>query len=239
MKRSDQFFIGVFSILFLLFSTCSSGDNLSKKRKQMINRLKWQGVNNQEVLNEMAKVPRHKFVLKEYENKAYDDWEVPISHDDTLNRPIENAIILNALNIQPTDVILEVGTGSGYQAALMSKLAKNVYSIEIVPEVAIIAKKRLKELGFNNISIKTGDGFFGWKEKGPFDSIYLSCSPPGEIPKRLVDQLKEGGLILAPIGGQNKFQSLILYQNSKGKLQVIKRLSSAQFSPMKGEVEKQ
>lgn len=195
----------------------------------------WRGVNDQKVLDAMLFVPREEFVLPKYRDKAYADIEVPIGFEQTLDRPYEDALIVQALQIKPTDRIFEVGTGGGYLTALLSKLAGQVYTIDIIPEIAEAAKNRFEKLGYKNIQVRAGDGYAGWTEHAPFDAIVFTCSPD-EIPKPLIEQLSEGGRMVLPLGGEEKFQELLLYTKRNGKLEGPKRLGAATFVPMKGKI---
>ena len=195
----------------------------------------WRGITDQHILNAFRSVPREEFVLPSYRDKAYDDLEVPIGENQTLDRPYEDALMIRAMNLKPTDHILEVGTGAGYVAALMATIAKDVHTIEILDPLAQAAAKRLKRLGFTNVTVRSGDGFIGWKEVAPFDAIILTCSPDA-VPDPLVSQLKEGGRIVLPQGGEKHFQEILLYTKQKGKLVLTQRLSAATFVPMEGQI---
>lgn len=195
----------------------------------------WRGITDKNILEAMLTVPREEFVLPQYKSKAYADLEVPIGFEQTLDRPYEDAFIIQSLKPAPTDRVLEVGTGAGYLASLLSRIVSEVYTIEIIPEIAQNARQRLSKLGYSNIFVKTGDGFLGWPEHAPFNGIVLTCSPP-EIPKPLIEQLAEGGRMIVPLGGKKKFQELLLYTKKNGKLKGPLRLAPVTFVPMKGKV---
>jgi len=195
----------------------------------------WRGITDKLVLDAMLSVAREEFVLPQYRSKAYADLEVPIGWEQTLDRPYEDAFMMQALRLSPSDRVLEVGTGGGYLAALISKIVGEVYTIEIEPDLAQTARERLARLRFSNVFVKTGDGFLGWPEHAPFNAMVLTCSPP-EIPKPLIDQLVEGGRIILPLGGEKKFQELLLYTKINGKLEGPQHLAPATFVPMKGKI---
>lgn len=224
-------------IIILLFAvSCSKPQNFEEQRRAMVERqILWRGITDQKILDALLAVPREEFILPQYKDKAYADLEVPIGNKQTLDRPYEDAFMINALNLNPTDRVLEVGTGGGYLAALISKIAKEVYTIEILPKIAQTARERLSKLGYENIKVKTGDGFLGWPEHAPFNAIVLTCSP-SEVPKPLIEQLAEGGRIVLPLGGEEKFQELLLYIKKGGKLTGPTRLAAFTFVPMKGKI---
>jgi len=212
---------------------------MDSKQQSMVERqIHFRGITNAKILSVMREVPRTEFVLPEYRNIAYDDVEAPIGKGETLNRPYEDALILQSLEIKPTDKVLEVGSGTGYFASLLSQLASKVYTIEIVEDFGRQAMDNLKRLGYNNVKVKIGDGFLGWEENAPFDVIVLNCSPP-DVPKPLEQQLAENGKLLLPLGGGEKFQELLLYTKKNGKLELVRRIAPAEFVPMKGIIEKE
>ena len=157
------------------------------------------GFKNKAVLDAMSLIPRKDFVSERYKNCAYKDSALPIGMNQTISQPYTVAFMTHLLDIKNGDKILEIGTGSGYQAAVLSKLAKEVYTIERIPELAEQAKERLKKLGYGNVFVKTGQGEKGWKEKSPFDTILITAGTDN-TPEALLDQLKEGGVLVAPVG---------------------------------------
>lgn len=220
--------------LVFIFSCNGSQSSMQDRREAMVKyQLEQRGINDSSVLNAFRTVPREKFILPQYRNRAYDDVEAPILFGESLDRPFENAVMISSLGIKPTDKVLEIGTGTGYFSSLMSHIAKVVYTIEIEPSYADAARRNLSELGIKNVHVKNGDGFLGWPEKAPFNVIVMACSPP-QIPIPLIEQLVEGGNILAPIGGSEKFQELVLYTKKDGKLVEQKRIGPTTFTPMKG-----
>jgi protein-L-isoaspartate(D-aspartate) O-methyltransferase len=192
------------------------------------------GIKNPRVLDVMRKTPRHEFVLPGYRQYAYFDSALPIGERQTISPPVIVAYMTQQLDPQPTDRILEIGTGSGYQAAVLSPLVKEVYSIEIVPALGQRAAQRLRRLGYKNVFTRIGDGFKGWPEKAPFDKIIVTCSPE-KIPQPLVDQLREGGQMIIPVGERYE-QNLTRVTKRHGKLE-RETLQATLFVPMTGEAE--
>lgn len=205
-------------------------------RRQMVEvAVKGAGVTDQRVLAAMLATPRHEFVPKKIRRtQSYLDAGVPIGKSQTISSPFIVAYMTQELSPQPTDVVLEIGTGSGYQAAILSPLVKEVYSIEIVEKLGKSAAKVLKKLKYDNVFTKIGDGYKGWAEHAPFDKIIVTCSPE-DIPRPLVEQLKEGGTIIVPMGERHQ-QTLYLMEKKDGKI-VRKALRPTLFVPMTGTAE--
>ena len=158
------------------------------------------GLDAPAVFSAMLQVPREQFVSKGYKSMAYRDGPVPIGYGQTISQPYTVAFMTNLLGLQGKEKVLEIGTGSGYQAAILSLLADKVYTIEIVKELAKKAKKRLTKMGFKNVEVKAGSGEKGWREKAPFDAILVTAGISGKVPQELLDQLKEGGVLAARVG---------------------------------------
>jgi protein-L-isoaspartate(D-aspartate) O-methyltransferase len=158
------------------------------------------GLDAPEIFSVMLRIPREKFVPSEYQKMAYEDEPIPIGFGQTISQPYTVAFMTNLLNLTGKESVLEIGTGSGYQAAILSLLAKRVHTIEIIPELAKEAKQRLKKMGYKNVEVREGSGEFGWKEKGPFEAIIVTAGVE-EVPKALFDQLKDNGVLVAPFGG--------------------------------------
>ena len=194
------------------------------------------GITNQRVIDSMRKTPRHEFVSANQAKLAYFDMSLPIGEGQTISAPVIVAYMTEQLDPQPTDVVLEIGTGSGYQAAVLSPLVKEVYSIEIVESLGKHAASTLKRLGYKNVFTKIGDGYLGWPDKAPFDKIIVTCSPE-KVPQPLIDQLKEGGRMIVPVG-ERYSQVLNLLRKKDGKL-VAEALRPTLFVPMTGEAEDQ
>lgn len=189
------------------------------------------GITNQRVLQAMREVPRHEFVPPDMRSHAYDDSPLPIGHGQTISQPYIVGFMTECLNPQSDDRVLEIGTGSGYQAAVLARLVREVYSIEIVPELAERAKADLERLGYNNIHVRAGDGYRGWPEAAPFDSVIVTCAPE-DVPDPLVEQLREGGRMIIPVGGRVQ-QELVLLQKESGKLR-RQAVLPVRFVPMTG-----
>jgi protein-L-isoaspartate(D-aspartate) O-methyltransferase len=180
------------------------------------NQIEARGVKNQRVLEALRKVPRHMFVPADLQEKAYDDRPLPIGHDQTISQPYIVGLMSELLDASPEHKVLEIGTGSAYQAAILSQLVKQVHSIEIVPELARSAAELLNRLGYKNVNVRLGDGYAGWPEQAPFDRIILTAAPP-KIPQALLDQLKPGGRLVAPEG--DRYQELVVIdKNADGSL---------------------
>ena len=183
----------------------------------VVRQLERRGITDQRVLQAMGEVPRHEFVPSEARTYAYDDRPLPIGFDQTISQPYIVAFMTEELQPQSRDRVLEVGTGSGYQAAILAELVAEVYTIEIIEPLAKKAEATLQRLGYKNVHVKTGDGYKGWPERAPFDSIIVTCAPE-RVPQPLLDQLKEGGRMIIPVGA--KFaQELYLFEKKNGRLQ--------------------
>ena len=211
----------------LAFGSSNGFDDMRKKmvREQIVRR----GISDTAVIRAMLKVERHKFVNQQHEYLAYSDRPLPIDMRQTISQPYIVAYMTETLNIKPTDRVLEIGTGSGYQAAVLAEICDSVFTIEIFPELAQRAQRVVAELGYDNIYIKQGDGCKGWKEKAPFDAIIVTCSPT-DIPPDLKEQLAEGGRMIIPVG-ERFSQYLILLTKKDGKLKKSKKLA-VRFVPM-------
>ena len=193
-------------------------------------------ITNARVLAAMCNVPRHEFVPPGMRGQAYDDRPLPIGHGQTISQPFIVAFMTQELEPKPSDRVLEVGTGSGYQAAVLSGLVKEVYTIEIVEDLATQAAADLARLGYTNVHVRAGDGYKGWPEAAPFDAVIVTCAPE-RVPQALVDQLKDGGRVIIPLGPLYK-QELVLLRKRGGKLEQHAVLP-VQFVPMTGEAQHQ
>ena len=206
-------------------------------RRLMIERdLKGRGIKDPRVLAAMAAIPRHLFVPDRQKNAAYDDRPLPIGAGQTISQPYIVAYMSELLGLKGHEKVLEIGTGSGYQAAVLARLAAAVYSIEIIPALSERAKLLIDQLGFTNIQLKVGDGFFGWEEQAPFDAILITAAAP-RVPERLWRQLREGGQIIMPLGEPDQTQRLIRVRKAAGK-QVVEQLSDVIFVPLTGAIRK-
>ncbi len=176
------------------------------------------GLDSPDVLSAMLQVPRHRFVSRQYRDIAYRDGPIPIRHGQTMSQPYTVAFMTDLLDLEGNERVLEIGTGSGYQAAVLSHLAKEVYTIEIIEELAESAKKTLKKLGYKNVHVKAGSGEYGWEKHAPYDAILVTAGIEREVPKALLEQLKEGGILVAPIGrGYDKVMTRLI-KGKSGKL---------------------
>ena len=193
-----------------------------------------EGITDERVLAVMATVPRHEFVPEDLGQQAYDDSALPIGYGQTISQPFIVAFMTQALEPQATDRVLEIGTGSGYQAAVLSRLVKEVHTIEIIEPLGKCAEQTLRRLGFNNLHVRIGDGYAGLPEAAPFDAIIVTCAPD-QVPPPLIDQLKEGGRMMIPVGPSGH-QELYLLTKTNGVMEKRSMLS-VRFVPMTGEVE--
>jgi protein-L-isoaspartate(D-aspartate) O-methyltransferase len=204
------------------------------ERKRMMDvDLRGRDIEDPNVLAAMLKVPRHEFVTEKYKKQSYADFPLPIGKDQTISQPYIVALMTQSARLQPEDRVLEIGTGSGYQAAVLAELVKEVYTIEIIEALATDARSDLKRLGYENVKVKYGDGYQGWEEFAPFDAILLTAATP-EIPQPLIDQLKEGGRMVLPLEGM-LFQDLVRITKSKDRLK-REKITGVRFVPMTGEV---
>ena len=238
-------FVGVLAValtltfLFILSlspsTSAQTGAQFEQARKKMVEEVViGSGVKDERVVNAMLATPRHQFVDPKYRREAYLDKAIPIGDKQTISSPFIVSYMTQSLDPQPTDKVLEIGTGSGYQAAVLSPLVKEVYSIEIVESLGKHAATVLKQLKYKNVITKVGDGYLGWKEHAPFDKIIVTCSPE-KVPDPLVEQLKEGGLMVVPVGERYE-QTLYLFRKKGGKLESEKLLPTL-FVPMTGKAE--
>ena len=192
------------------------------------------GITNASVLAVMGRIPRHEFVPERLRADAYADQPLPIGHGQTISQPYVVAFMTEQLEPKPADRVLEIGTGSGYQSAVLAQLVAEVYTVEIVQDLAQRAAADLHRLGYTNVHVRAGDGYQGWAEAAPFDSIIVTCAPR-QVPQPLVDQLKDGGRIIVPVG-QAYSQELVLLRKRGGKLEEHAVLPVS-FVPMTGQAE--
>lgn len=224
----------VFSLIFLLFYYCTGGeiiDYLTLRNNMVETQIKDRGIKDQRVLNALLKVERHLFVPEKYRHLAYADTPLPIGYGQTISQPYIVALMTELLQLKGNEKVLEIGTGSGYQSAILAELASKVWTIEIIKELATKAEETLKKLGYKNIQVKCGDGYLGWKEYAPFDRIIVTCAPP-YVPEPLIEQLAEGGKMVIPVG--ETYQVLKLFEKVNGKL-IEKTIVPVRFVPMTGE----
>jgi protein-L-isoaspartate(D-aspartate) O-methyltransferase len=191
------------------------------------------GVTDQEVLDAMERVPRHEFVPSQHQSQAYADHPLPIGYGQTISQPYIVALMTELLELRTTDRVLEIGTGSGYQAAILAEIVAEVFTVEIVEPLAAEAKERLERLGFENVHALHADGYHGWQEHAPYDAIIVTCAPD-HIPQPLVQQLSEGGRLVIPVGPPGGYQTL--WQVSKQGTEIKKRnVTGVLFVPLTGD----
>ncbi|MCC6125213.1 MAG: protein-L-isoaspartate(D-aspartate) O-methyltransferase [Pirellulales bacterium] len=234
-----KFSIAIFVVgsIFSVSLFAQSAATFEQRRKNMVEEeIAGAGVKNKRVIESMLQTPRHEFVSLKDRQRAYFDMALPIGESQTISPPFVVAYMTEAIDPQPSDRVLEIGTGSGYQAAVLSPLVKEVYTIEIVEKLGKNAAKALKSLKYANVHVKIGDGFQGWPEKAPFDKIIVTCSPE-KVPPALVAQLKEGGRMVVPVGERYQ-QIMYLLKKVRGKLET-EALRPTLFVPMTGKAESQ
>lgn len=213
-------------------------DQYTKLREEMVERqLKNRDINDEKVLAAMKKVERDKFVPSNLIDLAYDDHPLPIGYGQTISQPYIVALMTQSLQVDENDEILEIGTGSGYQAAVLAELAKEVYTIEIIEELADLAKDRLNKLGYKNVKVRHADGYFGWEENAPFDAIIITAAA-NHIPPPLLRQLKDGGKLIIPLGSTLRLQTLIIVTKKGDELET-EFITGVRFVPLTGKALKQ
>ena len=224
-------------VLGLAALACSAGvpdgqpaarDWAAERQRMVDQQLRTRDIRNPRVLDAMQTVPRHLFIPEAGRGEAYEDSPVPIGHGQTISQPYIVAFMTQALQIEAGDRVLEIGTGCGYQAAVLATLARQVYSIEIIAPLAERARDTLSSLGYRNIEVRTGNGYFGWPEEAPFDRIMVTAAPD-EVPSALVEQLKIGGLMAVPVG--TLMQELRILRRTHGGTETIDTLP-VRFVPM-------
>jgi protein-L-isoaspartate(D-aspartate) O-methyltransferase len=211
-----------------------SADQFAVARKRMVDeQLSAPGrdISNPRVLAVMGKVPRHEFVPAALRGQAYEDGPLPIGYGQTISQPFIVAFMTEQLEPRPDDRVLEVGTGSGYQAAVLAELVKEVYTIEIINELARRAEADLNRLGYTNVHVRAGDGYLGWPEAAPFDAIIVTCAPEA-VPPPLIAQLKDGGRMIIPVGAKG-YQELVLLRKNGDRLET-RAVLPVRFVPMTG-----
>lgn len=221
-------------IILCIISTSTYGEELdfTKMRQEMVEtQIKERGIKDDKVLRAMLKVERHRFVPKHLQALAYQDSPLPIPEGQTISQPYIVALMTQSLELKPTDKVLEIGTGSGYQAAILAELAKEVYTIEIIEKLTKSAEERLKELGYRNVWVKCADGYLGWPEYAPFDCVIVTCATD-HVPQPLINQLAEDGRIIIPLGSSDH-QELTLIRKKDSKLK-SSQITGCIFVPMTG-----
>ena len=207
-------------------------DTFTHQRKRMVKeQIAYRGVTDKGVLVALETVPRHLFIPEGNRSYSYYDQPVPIGFGQTISQPYIVAFMTELLKLGKDDVVLEVGTGSGYQAAILSKLVKQVYTIEIIEELGKETAKRLKTMGYNNVEVKVGDGYKGWPEHAPFDAIIVTAAAE-HVPQPLVDQLKPGGRLVIPVGGVYEVQDLMLITKDASSKVLKESIIPVRFVPL-------
>jgi protein-L-isoaspartate(D-aspartate) O-methyltransferase len=235
MKKSKIFCALGLSLLWLVgrngVAAASGTDSLEAKRQAMVaQQLKARDITDPRVLAAMRQVPRDRFVPEDLRSLAYEDHALPIGLGQTISQPYIVALMTQWAEIKPGDKVLEVGTGSGYQAAVLAELTDRVFSIELIAELAEAARTRLRDLGYGRVQVRTGDGYKGWPEEAPFDAILVTATAP-EVPPALKEQLKEGGRLVIPVGAPESVQELLLLRKVKGELKEEQRVP-VRFVPL-------
>jgi len=219
------------SYVILSITQTNGNDRFAEARKEMVEeQIEDGGIENEKVLNAMLKVSRHKYVLEKYIKKAYDDRPLPIGYGQTISQPYVVGLMTELLELEGTEKVLEIGTGSGYQAAVLAEIVKEVYTIEIIEKLAERAKKVHEKEGYKNITSKVADGYYGWKEFAPFDAIIVTAAPD-HIPQTLVRQLKDGGRMTIPVGPPGAYQTLWQIKKRGEKLD-MNNVTTVRFVPL-------
>ena len=210
----NRLFLGIF--LFLPLFLASQNDYLESRERMIADDIKSRGVKDKATLRALLEVPRHLFVPQEIRSQAYRDGPLPIGFGQTISQPYIVAFMTEAIKPESNFKVLEIGTGSGYQAAILSRIVDSVYTIEIIDELHLRSNKQLKELGYNNVLTKSADGYYGWEDKGPFDAIVVTAAAEF-VPPPLIAQLKEGGRMIIPVGTPFATQQLLMVTKKGGK----------------------
>ncbi|SKC18269.1 protein-L-isoaspartate(D-aspartate) O-methyltransferase [Alkalitalea saponilacus] len=223
-------FIVIIALLFINNNNTMAQDWEALRERMVNEQLKSRDIRSKSVLEAMRQVPRHLFVPEHLQRFAYEDRPLPIGLEQTISQPYIVAFMTEQINPKPGMRVLEIGTGSGYQAAVLAELDCEVYTIELLPELAERAKRDLNKANYTNVNVKTGNGYLGWPEHAPFDAIVVTAAPE-EIPPRLVEQLKDGGVMILPVGPVHSLQHLKIV-TKKGDEISTRRLMPVRFVPM-------
>jgi protein-L-isoaspartate(D-aspartate) O-methyltransferase len=223
-------------VLMAACAAASPQDDLARERRRMVDeQVRARGVDDRRVLTAMEQVPRHRFVPEDVRASAYDDRPLPIGEGQTISQPYIVGLMTELLDLKASDKVLEIGTGSGYQAAVLSRLVADVYTIEIVKPLGEQARRTLERLGYENIHTRIGDGYKGWPEAAPFDAIIVTAAPP-QVPKPLLEQLAVGGKLVVPVG--SSWQDLTVYTRQADGSFHKDTVLPVRFVPMTGEAQK-
>lgn len=230
--------LALFCVSMLASAACAQ-DIYDKSRQRMIEEdIEGRGIKSKRVIEAMGEVPRERFVPATYRGSAYGDYPIPIGEGQTISQPYVVALMTEALELRPSDKALEIGTGSGYQAAVLAEIVDEVYTIEIRETLARSAENRLRQLGYDNVHVKHADGYFGWTEHAPFDAIIITAAV-NHIPPPLIKQLKMGGRLILPLGRTTFYQTLTLATKLDGGEMRLVQMGPVRFVPMVGEALKQ
>ena len=237
MKKS------LYTLLLMAFATQAADTDYARARMEMVEEVKYYATLardaddaefNENVIDALSAVKRHEFVPRGEQPFAYENRPLPIGHGQTISQPYIVALMTELIEAQPRDSVLEIGTGSGYQAAILAKLVHHVYSIEIIEALATEAQARLARLGYNNVTTKLGDGYFGWNEHAPYDAIIVTAAA-SHVPPPLIAQLKPGGRMVIPVGGRFTTQQLLLIEKTADDEIITRQIAAVRFVPLTGE----
>ncbi len=236
----NRYIISVTSAIVGILIAVSTGradesDRFTQLRERMVKQdIEARGVRDEATLRAMRAVERHKFVSEDMIRMAYADRPLPIGYGQTISQPYIVAAMTELLQVREGDVVLEIGAGSGYQAAVLAEIVDRVYTIEIVPELAELSASRMKDYGYDNVEVKEGDGYFGWEEHAPFDAIIVTAAAT-HIPPPLVEQLKPGGRMVIPVGPPMRVQNLMLVEKQEDGSITQRNIMAVRFVPLTGE----
>jgi protein-L-isoaspartate(D-aspartate) O-methyltransferase len=230
MSKNRLLFFGSFLIFFLISFQRGTDPYLNNRQQMVREQIRARGIDHQHTLSAMENVPRHRFVPADQQRFAYADRPLPIGYGQTISQPFIVAYMTQIIEPKAHYKVLEIGTGSGYQAAILAEIVDHVYTIEILPELGRSAEKLLREL-YTNVSVKIGDGYYGWEEAGPFDAIVVTAAA-GTIPPPLIEQLKEGGKMIIPVGSPYMTQQLMLVEK-RSRRYTTRSLMPVRFVPFR------
>lgn len=232
------------AVCSLLFSAASAADDFQRQRAALVEMLKKEVALTADLLGRknlsphvaeaLRKVPRHEFVPTEYRTYAYENRPLPIGHGQTISQPYIVAVMTELLDVDRNAKVLEIGTGSAYQAAVLGEIAADVYSVEIVEPLAKSARDRLQRLGYKNVHTRAGDGYYGWEEAAPFDAVVVTAAA-SHIPPPLINQLKPGGRMIIPVGDRFNVQQLVLVEKDQNRKIITRQLLPVAFVPLTGQ----